>query len=131
MKDLLSNIGSGGGAAAPAAAGGAAAEETKEEAKEEGELFCRRRAGGGLVLTSSRHREGGVRRGYGLRSLRLSEASLTTLLFPLVLSKLAWICHGTSRPRGWGTLISGVLVHRRSLLREIERAKTQEATSRK
>jgi ribosomal protein L12E/L44/L45/RPP1/RPP2 len=79
VKDMLLNVGSGGGAAAPAsggaaapAAGGAAAEETKEEEKkEEGELALHRRSG--KTVTDTFNREGGVRRRYGLRSLRLSK----------------------------------------------------------
>ena len=79
---MLLNVGSGGGAAAPAAggasgggaaAGGAAAEETKEEEKEEGQHInnnTRR-----LRYTDSDYREGGVGRGHGLRSLRLSAQS--------------------------------------------------------
>lgn len=79
VKDMLLNVGSGGGAAAPAAggasgggaaAGGAAEEETKEEEKEEGqstetEIIW-------LRYTDNDYREGRVRRGHGLRSLRLS-----------------------------------------------------------
>ena len=79
VKDLLSNVGSGGGGAAPvggAAGGGdAPAEAAKEEAKEEGMThFPLRedRCDGSLTY---RYREGGVRRGYGLRSLRLNEYS--------------------------------------------------------
>lgn len=78
VKDMLLNVGSGGGAAAPAsggaaapAAGGAAAEETKEEEKkEEGELRSKKESE--KAVTDKFNREGGVRRGHGLRSLRLS-----------------------------------------------------------
>jgi hypothetical protein len=73
VKDLLLNVGSGGGAA-PAAGGAAPASgdapaEEKAAEKEEGTLHhtlshARR--------TLTRHREGGVRRGHGFRSLRLS-----------------------------------------------------------
>jgi large subunit ribosomal protein LP1 len=85
VKDMLLNVGSGGGAAAPAAggasgggaaAGGAPAEETKEEEKEEGQCInnnTRRLRRG--ILTNNDYREGGVRRGHGLRSLRLSAQS--------------------------------------------------------
>jgi hypothetical protein len=76
---MLLNVGSGGGAAAPAsggaaapAAGGAAAEETKEEEKkEEGEIKSKKESE--KVVTDDFYREGGVRRGHGLRSLRLSD----------------------------------------------------------
>lgn len=64
--------GSGGGAAPAAggaASGGAAAEEKEEEKKEEGMLrllsLC-------WISTNVKNREGGIRRGYGFRSLRLS-----------------------------------------------------------
>jgi large subunit ribosomal protein LP1 len=79
VKDMLLNVGSGGGAAAPAAggasgggaaAGGAVAEETKEEEKEEGQ--CINNNTRGLRYTDNDYRERGVRRGHGLRSLRLS-----------------------------------------------------------
>ena len=120
MKDLLSNVGSGGGAAsAPAAggaaAGGGAAEEAKEEAKEEGEFSSSDGPLQDRWLTLCPHyREGGVRRRHGIRSLRLSDFLRTSFLF--VLPELAWICDGISRPKGWRLLISGVQVHRRSLL---------------
>jgi hypothetical protein len=63
----------GGAAAGGAAAGGAAAEEKKEEEKkEEGALFfLPTNTCDGRSLTYH-HREGGVRRGYGLRPVRLS-----------------------------------------------------------
>ena len=72
------NVGSGGGAAAAPAggAGGAAggdaapAEEAKEE-KEEGMLRGSATKLREVVLISSIYREGGIRRGHGLRSLRL------------------------------------------------------------
>ncbi|KAK1839994.1 60s Acidic ribosomal protein [Colletotrichum chrysophilum] len=75
VKDLLSNVGSGGGAApaaAGAAAGGAATEAAAEEApKEEGTFRTSDRVS--LVASANAcHREGGVRRRHGLRSLRLS-----------------------------------------------------------
>ena len=69
------NVGSGGGgaAAAPTAGGGgaaAAAEEApKEEEKEEGMALEQMVD---VVRMLTRSREGRVRRGYGLRSLRLS-----------------------------------------------------------
>jgi hypothetical protein len=80
---MLLNVGSGGGAA-PAAAGGAAApaaggaaEETKEEEKkEEGERYFN--SSTEETKTDQSHREGGVRRRHGLRSLRLSEQPRTT-----------------------------------------------------
>ena len=63
--------GGGGGAAAAggAAAGGAAPEAAKEEEKEEGKCPRTHRT---PCLADTRNREGGVRRGHGLRSLRLS-----------------------------------------------------------
>ena len=73
IKELLTNVGSGGPAApagaAPAAGEAAAAEEKKEE-KEEGESLSKP-----LPLatnTNLHYREGRVRRGHGLRSVRLS-----------------------------------------------------------
>jgi hypothetical protein len=68
------NVGSGGGAAAAApgagagAGGGAAAEEAKEEEKEEGLWPSIASLDGILTLG----REGGVGRGHGLRTVRLS-----------------------------------------------------------
>lgn len=64
-----------GGAAAPAAGGaaaaaGGAAEEKKEEKVEGKDTFNRLRRR--IQLLTVGYREGGVRRGYGLRSLRLS-----------------------------------------------------------
>lgn len=80
VKDLLLNVGSGGGAAAaaPAAGGAPAATEeaapAAEEKKEEGSYICVQN----LMSTCFLHaniglgdRKGGVRRGYGFRSLRL------------------------------------------------------------
>ena len=90
VKELLLNVGSGGGAAPAAAAaapagGEAAAEAPKEEAKEEGKLISHtalvdnwvlRTYGLGYVLMCGLFcREGGVGRGHGLRSLRLSGSS--------------------------------------------------------
>lgn len=80
---MLLNVGSGGGAApaASAAAGGAAAggdaapEAAKEEEKEEGrhnDLTSLSPIG----VTDTLNREGGIRRGYGFRSLRLSKFNL-------------------------------------------------------
>lgn len=77
---MLSNVGSGGGAAAagPAAgaggAGGAAAEEAKEEEKEEGTFntYSRERLYLRQNCANFQSREGGVRRGHGLRSFRLN-----------------------------------------------------------
>jgi hypothetical protein len=81
VKDLLLNVGSGGGAAAAptsgggggAAAGGDAA-APKEEEKEEGMIHLVR-ARKRRITTNTLHREGGVGRGYGLRSLRLNAFS--------------------------------------------------------
>jgi hypothetical protein len=84
VKDLLLNVGSGGGAAAAPAAGGAApagdaaAEAPKEEEKEEGKLISMltllRSDLVGIVLTWLCCREGGVGRGHGLWSVRLSDS---------------------------------------------------------
>ena len=79
VKDLLLNVGSGGGAA-PAAGGaapaaGAADAPAAEEKKEEGELYHIENRNRFLEQRAdhySTHREGGVRRRHGLRSLRLS-----------------------------------------------------------
>lgn len=81
IKDLLVNVGSGGGAAAApgaaAAAGGAAAAAAPEEEKVEGAYwpFCGSHfpaSRGILYVLILSCREGGVRRGYGFRSLRLN-----------------------------------------------------------
>jgi ribosomal protein L12E/L44/L45/RPP1/RPP2 len=79
VKDLLLNVGSGGGAA-PAAGGaapaaGAADAPAAEEKKEEGkwiDIPKRQRSREQHADKDIAHREGGVRRRYGLRSLRLS-----------------------------------------------------------
>lgn len=78
IKDLLTNVGSGG-AAAPAAVGGAAAgaaapaeAAAAEEKKEEGKDLKPVRLGFADRNTDRLYREGGVRRGHGLRSFRLS-----------------------------------------------------------
>ena len=83
VKDLLLNVGSGGGAAAApaaggagAAAGGAAAAETKEEEKEEGKHDG---TDGHRVHSDISYREGRVRRGYGLRSVRLDDLTCTVI----------------------------------------------------
>lgn len=86
-SEKLASVPSGGaGGAAPAAgaASGGAAEETKAEEKEEGAYpaFSWNRAY--ESFTDDRCREGGVRRGHGLRPLRLSDPfpgtrALTTL----------------------------------------------------
>lgn len=71
--------GSGGGAAAAsggAAAGGAAAAEEKAEEKEEGMLYSFQENAGHLLIL---YRKGRVRRGYGIRSLRL-ECQFTTVM---------------------------------------------------
>jgi len=85
VKELLTNVGSGGGAAAAApAAGGAAAggaaeaDAPAEEAKEEG--MFRRFDFAKHDLTDHHNREGRIRRGHGLRSLRLSASVLRTAL---------------------------------------------------
>lgn len=83
VKDLLLNVGSGGGAAAAPAAGGAAAaggaveaapaEEEKEEGTHFTPLSLEADSITGTVTDQYCHnREGRVRRGHGLRSLRLS-----------------------------------------------------------
>ena len=132
VKDLLLNVGSGGGAApaaggaAPAAGGAADAAPAAEEKKEEGMFTTRFLCNKEQRLTHNR--EGGVGRGHGLRSFRLSSlgavAASLTPSFPFVLPTLAWICDGIShtRPQGWRLLISGVLVHRRSLLGNLKDA---------
>jgi hypothetical protein len=81
VKDLLLNVGSGGGAAAAPASGGAGGAATggddapaAEEKKEEGTLHTQVYLGRGQILTV--HREGGVRRRHGLRTLRLSVFSM-------------------------------------------------------
>jgi len=76
VKDLLLNVGSGGGAAAPtsggAAAGGdAPAESAKEEEKEEGSCYTSEKKPTTRNANCS-NSQGGVRRGYGFRSFRLS-----------------------------------------------------------
>lgn len=82
VKDLLLNVGSGGGAAAAAApaaggAGGAAAPEAAEEKKEEKEegmspSWLLSQACDPDAADTMPYREGGVRRGHGFRSVRLS-----------------------------------------------------------
>jgi hypothetical protein len=75
VKDLLLNVGSGGGAAAAPTAGGAGGAAAggdaapAEEEKEEGASF---RTAYSRKWLLTLHREGGVRRGHGLRSFRLS-----------------------------------------------------------
>jgi len=82
VKEMLTNVGGGGAApaaaaAAPAAAGGAAPEAAaapEEKKKEEGTFrspSAPLSAGDG-TWTNTLCREGGVGRGHGLRSLRLS-----------------------------------------------------------
>ncbi len=82
------NVGSGGGAAAAAPSGGAAAggetaaEEAKEEEKEEGTKI--RYAKSQAIFTNIFHSQRGVRRGYGLRSLRLNALlRIFCLYFPM------------------------------------------------
>ena len=77
----MTNVGSGGGAAAaaPAAGGGGGGggetttEAEPEKKKEEGELLSSATniSRKGNTLTRGIYREGGVRRGHGLRSVRL------------------------------------------------------------
>lgn len=67
--------GAGGAAAGGAAAGGAAAEAPKEEEKEEGKKTSRetsRRCPRTRMDADIYYREGRVRRGHGLRSVRLN-----------------------------------------------------------
>ena len=83
VKDLLVNVGSGGGAAPAAggaapAAGGASDAPAAEEKKEEGKsiFLTMKNARGARADQNCFHREGGVRRRHGLRSLRLSVSRL-------------------------------------------------------
>lgn len=101
IKDLLVNVGSGGGAATAPAAGGAApggaaaAEEEKEEEKEEGAILPTRLsipAG----YTDKLYSQGGIRRGYGFRSFRLSASPS----FLSVLSN-AWPRSSLGAVSGW------------------------------
>jgi 60s Acidic ribosomal protein len=77
VKDLLLNVGSGGGAAPTAAggaatsggAGGAAEEAPKEEEKEEG-MYISSLAN--ISAANTHLRERGIRRRYGLRTVRLA-----------------------------------------------------------
>lgn len=91
VKDLLLNVGSGGGAAAASASSGGAAsgeaapEAAKEEEKVEGKIIPEYRNMQSRRLTHS-YRQGGVRRGYGLRSLRLS----AFFVFPVFTLRYAW-----------------------------------------
>lgn len=75
VKDLLLNVGSGGGAAAAApAAGGAGGDAAPEAAKEEEKVegtYTIRMAKSWHRCSNMISRQGGVRRGYGFRSLRL------------------------------------------------------------
>ncbi len=94
VKDLLVNVGSGGGAAAPAAggaaaAGGDAAAPAAEE-KEEGASNSSSPIIAAPMDANTRRREGGVRRGHGLRSLRLSTYAATTV-FLLPCTSTAWL----------------------------------------
>jgi large subunit ribosomal protein LP1 len=87
IKDLLTNVGSGGGAPAAAvggaAAGGAApaAEAAAEEKKEEGKGSKLLKLGSANRDTDPSYREGGVRRGHGLRSVRLNVLIRSTFFF--------------------------------------------------
>jgi hypothetical protein len=99
VKDLLLNVGAGGGAAAAPAAGGAAAAaggdaEPAAEEKAEGTFSPTSSKIGSRILTSG-YREGGVRRGHGLRSFRLSDFHL------LLNCSFAW-------PRSLGAGLAGV-----------------------
>jgi large subunit ribosomal protein LP1 len=93
IKDLLTNVGSGG-AAAPAAVGGAAAgaaapaEAAAEEKKEEGKDSKLVRLGFANRNTDRWYREGGVRRGHGLRSVRLNVLIRSTFCFLFFLVSL-------------------------------------------
>ena len=101
VKDLLLNVGSGGGAAAAPTAGGAAPAAggdapAKEEEKEEGTLtqhsgFVRRRN------ANTMHREGGVGRRHGLRTLRLS----AFLSFPFARLPLGFLSRTAAYYRCW------------------------------
>jgi hypothetical protein len=94
IKDLLTNVGSGG-AAAPAAVGGAAAgaaapaeAAAAEEKKEEGKDLKPVRLGFADRNTDRLYREGGVRRGHGLRSVRLNVLIRSTFCFLFFLVSL-------------------------------------------
>lgn len=98
--------GAGGAAAggAAAASGGAAAAEEKAEEKEEGmNHTCHRPHRFGILTCDSR--EGRVRRGHGLRSLRLSEhrtflTATKSWIFGEVVRKWAVVVlHGIRRGR--------------------------------
>ena len=79
------NVGSGGGAAAAPTAGGAGAggaeavEEKKEEEKEEGKIYAVFSERFSNRSTDAFYSKGRIRRGYGLRSLRLE----TFCIFPV------------------------------------------------
>jgi hypothetical protein len=79
--------GSGGGAAPAAggaAAGGAAAEAAPAEEKEEGMLKYVKDY---WMFANPLHREGGVRRGYGFRSFRLSNQITSPVILALGILK--------------------------------------------
>lgn len=94
VKDLLVNVGSGGGAAAAggpaAAASGETAAEAEEEAKEEGTSHQKPLIAGSLVCADNRYRTRGVRRGHGIRPLRLSNYAMTTVSL-LLCTSTAWL----------------------------------------
>ncbi|GMF67528.1 unnamed protein product [Aspergillus oryzae] len=109
IKDLLTNVGSGGAApaGAAAAAGGAAApaEAAAEEKKEEGNDSIHEESAKVCGVLTFAHREGGVRRGHGLRSFRLSVftrsaflISFFTSFLPYLLFALAFLVPHTTRP---------------------------------
>lgn len=91
IKELLTNVGSGGPAApAGAAAGGAAeapAEAAGEEKKKEEGKVTPWVVWDVSACANSLYREGGVRRGHGLRSLRLSVSSR----FPFLVSSSIYL----------------------------------------
>ena len=89
IKELLTNIGSAG-PAAPVAAGGAAPEAAPAEDKKKEEGMADPYAQITYsVLTP--HREGGVRRGHGLRSVRLSASLRSAFSF------LSFCCSSSPR----------------------------------
>jgi hypothetical protein len=111
VKDLRLNVGSGGGAApaaggaAPAAGGAADAAPAAEEKKEEGMFTTRFLCNKEQRLTHNR--EGGVGRGHGLRSLRLSVS------FPFLSSTFAFLgvakrIHQRAYSHCWGGTVTTI-----------------------
>ena len=102
MKELLTNVGSGGSGGGPAAggggaAGGDAAEEAAEEKKEEERMWvpyhsswpprslkCAIYRFMMALLKDVPNSRGGVRRGYGLWSLRLNKIKFLPQQNPLL-----------------------------------------------